>query len=369
MYDKTARISITQREYREAYRLHKEGKLRILAFVRSDVWSLRKEHKSLVKHLANISKRLAEDNVEQPTSDKGRQSTLTPDLCQAIAAYPKGTVTDAKFITAFINEVGRIAETEAGTSGAGLLPTGNWIHTFGNFEDIITTIQSLTFTHTPVEESAFRALVRSEIDEILGSMLFRHGGQVYSPAAALDDFARRYPLKSDPRDHLVIFRSDWNSLYVFAQRLPAIRIHAPMLNRALSSPVFLRFDGVTQAFVETDLYRALHLLATEIGEFTEMNTPGLWKSIFGHAVDTKPHKDRITTPVIAVAELLYVLYRWDNIVNIAVALRKHLEGSELTIPTLRPRSPIVQMQHEIVEERMTIAEIAAFAGNLAPIQE
>jgi hypothetical protein len=142
-----------------------------------------------------------------------------------------------------------------------------------------------------------------------------------------------------------------------------------MLNRALSSPVFLRFDGVTQAFVETDLYRALHLLATEIGEFTEMNTPGLWKSIFGHAVDTKPHKDRITTPVIAVAELLYVLYRWDNIVNIAVALRKHLEGSELTIPTLRPRSPIVQMQHEIVEERMTIAEIAAFAGNLAPIQE
>lgn len=45
------KVSITQAEYREAYRLHKEGRLKLLSFVRADVWNLREERKALRKHL------------------------------------------------------------------------------------------------------------------------------------------------------------------------------------------------------------------------------------------------------------------------------------------------------------------------------
>src|SRR6202041_2404207 len=37
-YDKTKRVSITQQEYRTAYSLAKSDRLRLLSFVRAEVW-------------------------------------------------------------------------------------------------------------------------------------------------------------------------------------------------------------------------------------------------------------------------------------------------------------------------------------------
>lgn len=37
----------------------------------------------------------------------------------------------------FIEEVGKNRETAAAAKGKGPLPTGNWLHQFENFEDII----------------------------------------------------------------------------------------------------------------------------------------------------------------------------------------------------------------------------------------
>ncbi|MBK8831516.1 MAG: DUF4062 domain-containing protein [Saprospiraceae bacterium] len=53
-YDQNKRISITQQEYREAYKLHKAGKLKILNFVRSEIWDLRDNFKELSHYLDNI---------------------------------------------------------------------------------------------------------------------------------------------------------------------------------------------------------------------------------------------------------------------------------------------------------------------------
>ena len=53
-YDKDEKISITQREYREAYELHKQRKLQILSFVRGEVWQLKEERKELEKYLQSI---------------------------------------------------------------------------------------------------------------------------------------------------------------------------------------------------------------------------------------------------------------------------------------------------------------------------
>ena len=46
-YDKTKRVSITQQEYRTAYSLAKSDRLRLLSFVRAEVWDHRESAKEL----------------------------------------------------------------------------------------------------------------------------------------------------------------------------------------------------------------------------------------------------------------------------------------------------------------------------------
>ena len=60
-YDIENKISITRQEYREAYKLHEQGKLQIISFVRDDVWQLKEIKHELVNHLKEI-KVLDEDD-------------------------------------------------------------------------------------------------------------------------------------------------------------------------------------------------------------------------------------------------------------------------------------------------------------------
>ena len=84
-YDEKNKISITQQEYREAYRLHTAGRLKIIAFVRSEVWQAREDRKALAAHLESLN--------------------IAAELRTNIAAYPNKFASDSQFIADFINEV------------------------------------------------------------------------------------------------------------------------------------------------------------------------------------------------------------------------------------------------------------------------
>ena len=85
------RISITQQEYRHAYELQKEDKLKIITFVRSEVWQAREERRETPSHLASLG---------YSDSEKTK-----------IKDYPSKFADDAEFISTFINEVGRNRDT------------------------------------------------------------------------------------------------------------------------------------------------------------------------------------------------------------------------------------------------------------------
>ncbi|MGA2219606.1 MAG: DUF4062 domain-containing protein, partial [Terracidiphilus sp.] len=141
------RISITQEEYRHAYELQKKGKLKIITFVRAEVWQAREERKELAAYLASLG-----------YNDCERMK---------IKDYPSKFAEDAEFISTFINEVGRNRETASALKSAGALPPGNWIHVFSGFGEVISTLQAQTFSGIPVEEAALRRLLQSEVMEIL----------------------------------------------------------------------------------------------------------------------------------------------------------------------------------------------------------
>ena len=90
-YDIASKISITQQEYRTAYRLHQERKVKIVAFVRQDVWQLKEERKGLERFLTQM----ALDESEK----------------KAITTSPSKFASDAEFIARFITEVGKNLET------------------------------------------------------------------------------------------------------------------------------------------------------------------------------------------------------------------------------------------------------------------
>lgn len=49
MYDGEKNISITQAEYRKAYELARDGKLKLLCFVRKEIYDIRIDRKSINK--------------------------------------------------------------------------------------------------------------------------------------------------------------------------------------------------------------------------------------------------------------------------------------------------------------------------------
>jgi hypothetical protein len=184
-YDPAQRVSITQQEYRRAYELQKAGKLKILTFVRAEVWRLREERKELAAYLASL-----------PYSDAEKRK---------LEAYPSKFSEDAEFINAFINEVGRNSDTAAALRAGTPLPTGNWIHVFRGFREVIATVQAQMFSGIPVAEAALRRLLQSEILDIARRCIPRKPKGMLSPRHFFEEFRKKHPLNLENRDDEYLF--------------------------------------------------------------------------------------------------------------------------------------------------------------------
>lgn len=335
-FDERNRVSITQREYQEAYRLHQSGNLKIMALVRSQVWDLKENRNDLIAYLKTVD--------------------IPDELQQRIAHHRSKFADDASFIIAFINEVSRASETKAAVAGTASFPTANWIHVFHDFREIIDVIQAQIFAGVPVEESAFRKLLELELIEMMRRCLLKVSGKVLSPRGVIDRFEERRPV--DLRRAVTeVAAQDWDPFHFASFQLQAIRLSPVILEHALRSTAFLRFDGLAGAFQETELYRALYTLHEEIRRFNEAReviSEQSWSSNWPRDGEI------IRIPTSELTFLLCLAYRWDNIIRLATAICKHLNGSSLEMPLLRPRSPVAGMDRQLAEEQASGDEVRQF---------
>ena len=91
-YDKENKISITQQEYRAAYQRHLKGKLKIISFVRNDVWQYREDRNELSRFL--------------------EKQAIDPGAKHDIVNHPSKWANDSEFICRFISEVCKNEETK-----------------------------------------------------------------------------------------------------------------------------------------------------------------------------------------------------------------------------------------------------------------
>lgn len=344
MYDKDKRISITQSEYREAYKLHLEGKLKIINFIRSDIWTLRADRIELKKHLNTL-------DLESEVSD-------------SIMGHSSKMASDPKFIIDFISEISRNEETVAALNGDRSFPSGNWLHVFSSFRDIVDVLQPEVFDGVSIDEAVIRRLLLSELREILRKSLVKFKeGAVYSPAISIMLFYKEHTLERKFTEHSYtsVVAERWDTLSTFAFGLLGLNLNPLILPQALSSSAFLRFNCENGAFEEEPVYLALHLLQQEIKLLNKGNTPETLTVIYEHSPKNRNSSDAtVQINSVKLMMLLHLLQRWSNVITISKSIIRHLEGGKFVMPKIFDKSPIPNMNIELEKETVTQEELNSF---------
>ena len=343
-YDKAARISITQQEYREAYRLHLQGKLKLINLVRADVWRMREDRKELASFLDTLD--------------------IDPGVSAAIKNYPSNSASDAEFIAEFISEVCRNKETKAALADSTALPTGNWVHVFETFRDVADAIQTQAFSGLPIEHVTLRRLLLREILAVLRlSLVKMKADHVYSPSISVELFHREHKLTVDSRKqtHIEVNTNRWDLLSTLSIHLLGTKYNTLILQRALESSAFLTFDLASGAFREEPVYDALYQLQEEIRVFNLANTTETMSVVFAHTPRVRgAGLQSISIETMKLLPFLHLLDRWINIIELSRAVVLHLRGNPFSMPTLRPRSPIPGMEEQLEQECVSPEDVDSF---------
>jgi hypothetical protein len=344
-YDKPARVSITQQEYRTAYTLHQKRKLRMVTFVRSEVWQLKEDRKELTRFLTEMA--------------------LTDSERQAVALAPSKFANDAAFVSEFIAEVGRNLETATAVIEGTTKPTGNWIYQFRDFRDIHDVLLPLAFTGLTSEEAAYRKALQNELLIVMSALLAKREGKVLDLRGGLKRGIEQHPITVNIRDAswITVDLKAWNAFTTIFYDILGVTFEPVVINDALTSTIFLDYDRDKAAYVHSPAYDALSRLCDEMRQFRNLNT----NENFAFLRETSPRAlgrktGKIDLPAEKVGMLYGLAHRWINIVNLAEALILHLEGCSFTTPELLPFSPITGLEEAIQAERVTAAELRSVLG-------
>ena len=344
MYDTDNQISITQKEYRSAYELHKRGQLHIMTFVRSDVWQVREDRKALSKHLREL-------HMKETEVDK-------------VLSYPSKFANDAGFISSFIEEVGRNIEMKSAIAKGLPLPTGNWIHVFKEYAEIVTAINPVILTGLPAHEASFRKALEGEIIQVLGKCLMKFSnGNVLSPIRFINHIIQKCPISYEGTmgGHVVMPTSEWDRLATFLIYIMGVRFDAVILRDALSASTFLQFDVSEGKFQDTPARQALSELYVEIDSFNRVNVKDT-HSILTDNVQARhsPHVRELKIQTAKLLTVYHLFHRWGNIILLGSAIVKYLQTGHFQQPQLFPLSPVEKMNRELVRETITEDEVMEF---------
>lgn len=339
-YDVAKRTSITQQEYRTAYELHCQGKLRLVTFVRDEVWQLKEDRRELERYL-----------VEQNLADRERKT---------VAAAPSKFANDAEFISGFIAEAGRNLETSRAVTSGGPKPSGNWLHRFKTFRDIHDVLAPLAFSGLTSEEAAYRKALQGELLIVMSRLCAKSDGNVLDLRGGLKKGLDANPITMEMRaaDRVTVDLASWGAFSTILFQVIGLRFETVVIDDALTSTIFLNYDAEQGGYVQSPAYEALSRLRDEIRQFNELCISENLSIIF----ETSPRSlgkktGTMTLPLPKVGAVYSLAHRWINIVRLAHALILNLEGEAFQMPELMPFSPITGFEDAIQAERVSAADL------------
>ena len=253
-YDKENKISITRQEYRHAYQLHQQGGLQILSFVRNEVWQLKETRNELTRYLENIN-------------------NFDKDLIADIVNAPTKFANDAQFVSDFIQEVGKNAETRIAMQDKALLPTGNWIRVFNSFKDIIDSLKELIKIND-LDYKLNLEILKNELQAYnlqVNEILRNCPNALY---VTLNNLLNNAKKSESPYGEFILDKDDWETfipIFWYTSVIHYIPIDVQVINQILTSKTFFNFNSQNQSFTKSPIYENLLELKKGIYTFNNQN--------------------------------------------------------------------------------------------------
>lgn len=243
-YDPDKKTSITQAEYRKAYELAGQNKIRLISFVRKEIYDIREDRKELAKYLEECDSISKEDR-------------------RKITYHPSKFINDAEFIINFINEVSRNSEQKNAISGKIALPKANWIFQFNNFEDIIISLKNQLNIKISIQ---YKVHSDNTIRELLTNLTTIH---MKMDAVILPDFYLVSPFRGKvPQDLKQEFKLKVEELKNIHINMLMVMTMDYMSNinirAALTAGVFYEYNSEKDIYEPSIIHVALQKLDDEI---------------------------------------------------------------------------------------------------------
>ncbi len=323
-YSRRSGVSVTRQEYRTAYdSLVKDGKPKVLAFVRHEVLTILEER------------------------EEGQA-----------AAGTKSILSDPTFTSDFVREARREAETNNAVSGRGAYPAGNWLTEFGTFRELTDGLRSCLRIREPLARNAILENLRHELAHNLRLTMVNFKGNPFYHHLWLTKVRRDIQLKTEhthPEVRIPLSFDQVKELVEYSLLGPTASeaFARSALDDAISSRGLLDYDIEQDRYVASPLLTVLYRLREELGVYGtryksaqdyQPELMNLWDSV-------RPGKHGASIPGFRLA-LLFGLYdNEQNIVRLLVGILRYLYGHAQTIDVMyRPMSPIVGMDERIRAE-------------------
>jgi hypothetical protein len=352
-YDAANKVSITQMEYRRAYEGLKEGRLKLIVFVRQEVWDIREDRKALEQYL---------------TDEAAKDGERDDPKVAAVTNHPSRFVTDADFVFGFLKEIGRLGEMKLAIAGKQPLPIGNWIHRFTTFRDIIDALRAEFRVSVGMRKAAQIANLKAELVGNLRT-LFTKSDSGIRPHYRWATPARQQ-LKGGFGDSSTYEGKYllWLGMFGLLAGGVGENLKTTFLDEALNSGEFLEFDHQQDSYIVGKLQQALIELKGQIERlrFGEEAFSALERRQLMDTLKAKKNQTAVSVPN---DELVLVYAAHDlqaNIVSLIEAIYQALEGNPAAIDnvSLYPSSPFVVENEQIAEECPTTSDIQGWLAQV-----
>jgi hypothetical protein len=341
-FDEPTKVSITRAEYRHAYQLAQKSRIRLLCFVRSEVY----DHHQSVKDLRHALK---------------ADPTLNEDQRTRLANHPSLAMENAEAIIAFIDEVARNGETIAASKGLATAPIANWISPFTTFTQVRQALDPLIAHGLTVSQAAGRKALEVQLLQLLQDVVPVIADKAMNPVNTVLNLRSELKIEdSQLTDMISVNEKAWTRLVsILTYSIGSDADPTPLLG-ALSSDLLLQYDPAAGTYVETGEYRLLVRVIDQARLFSRVGSPD-FGDLVKHGKASDPAGTR-RVPAHLLVKSMHRLLRWVDLIGSARALAASLGGQPFKNPPTIPRSPLVNQEGQLAKETPTADQIRAFVS-------
>lgn len=357
-YDTAQKVSITRMEYRKAYKLVQQGRIKLATFVRQDLWNIKEDRSALKDFLLH--------------DYKARKELETEDINETFR-HPSTFVNDVEATFAFLRDVAKVEEMKLAINGKASFPVANWVHQFSTFQDITEVLNRLFNMKRGLNEVAMTLNLKRELISILQELASkRENGTIYLQTHWAD--LARGQLTGGFKDSTKMPKKhvSWLVMYVLTKS-SVDRLPTQFIDQALRSGEYLQYDLGANTFAFSLVHNGLLLLQDNIQYLKRLNNQYAHEQIeafiLKYSPRGNPHMKSAGNIVISNQELMLPFAFYDaekNIADLCIALLKALDGDSTRLRSvpLRPANPIQPMAEELESETATTDELAHWIRSL-----